>query len=89
MVLEDPGVIHLVDEVGGKDEHALRSGVLENVEILAEGIGGSLIPAGPVLTRVGLEDGHPSVPAVQIPGLPRPIVAASRAAERIRPTATL
>ncbi len=66
-MLEHPGVVHLVDEIAGEQEDALGAGVLDDVEILSQGVGGALVPARSLLPRVRLEDLHASVPAVQIP----------------------
>jgi hypothetical protein len=44
MVFDHTGDVHAVDVIAAEDRHHLRIGLLHQVDVLVDGIGGSLVP---------------------------------------------
>jgi hypothetical protein len=44
VLVDHPGIVHLIDVITGKDEHDLRIVASENVEVLEDCVGGSFVP---------------------------------------------
>ena len=61
-------VVHLVDVVAGEDEDVVRVVVLDDVEVLEDGVGGAAVPLGdPAAGDVGLEHLHAAPVPVEVP----------------------
>ena len=73
--LDEGGVVHPVDVIGGENEHLLGAAPFQQEQVLADGVGRARVPggAGPhlrwddrdVLAALGTEDG-PAVPQVLV-----------------------
>ena len=57
MIVDHPGVIHLVDVVAGQDQRIAGRGLLDGVHVLVDRVGGPLIPhlGDPLLRRDHLD----------------------------------
>ena len=70
MVGHHIGVVHLVDVVAGEDDHIVRVKALDEVDVLVDGVGSALVPAGLlVMALVGGQHLGAAVGLVQAPGL--------------------
>ena len=70
VLLEHLGVVHLIDVVAGEDQHVLGIVVLNEGQVLVDGVGGAGEPGALLMgAQVGRQDVHAAVGHVQIPGL--------------------
>ena len=74
MMTDHGSVIHLIDMITRENEDVICALIVDKVEILVDGIGGSAIPllARAISDRTtleGLQQPHPTAATVEIPGL--------------------
>ena len=67
MVGDQLVVVHLVDVVARQDQHELRPRLLDEVDVLGDGVGGAAIPVRAVAAQVRLQQRHAAALPVQIP----------------------
>ena len=63
------GIIHLIDVVTGEDHHILRLILVDEADVLIDGVGGALVPGAALAAHIGRQDVNTAAAAVQIPGL--------------------
>ena len=62
-------VVHLVDVVAGEDQDRVARRLLDDVEVLENGVGGAAVPLGHAAPGdVRLQNPNPAVVAVEVPG---------------------
>ena len=70
MVGHHVGVVHLIDVVAGENHHIVGVEAIHKIDVLVNGVGGTLVPAGfLVVTLVGGQNLGAGMGLVQIPGL--------------------
>ena len=69
MIGQHIAVIHLIDVVAGQHQHILGIVALDKVDVLIDGVGGTLIPIGALIALIGGQDVNAGVHTVQIPRL--------------------
>ncbi len=70
VVCDHGGVVHLIDVVAGEDHHVVRVKAVHEVDVLVDGVGGALVPAGLlVVALVGGQHLGAGMGLVQAPGL--------------------
>jgi len=64
------GIVHLIDMVAGQDQHIIRIVLVDEVDVLIDGVGRPLEPGAHVpLLHIGGQHMQSAVGAVQVPGL--------------------
>jgi hypothetical protein len=71
--LDELAVVHEVDVVARGHDDVLGGRVLDLVEVLGEGVGGAAVPVRLLAADERLEDLHPALEAVEVPGRPAPM----------------
>ena len=70
MVGHHVGVVHLIDVVAGENHHIVGVEAIHKIDVLVNGVGGTLVPAGfLVVTLVGGQNLRAGMGLVQVPGL--------------------
>ena len=69
MEAEEVGVVLLADLVTRQDDDVFRVIVIDEADVLVDGVCGALVPVGALCLLVGRQGVHAAVQTVQIPGL--------------------
>jgi hypothetical protein len=67
VVRDELVIVHLVDVVAGEDEHQLGTRLLEEVDVLGDGIGRAAVPVAAVAAEVRLQQRHATPLTVEVP----------------------
>jgi hypothetical protein len=69
VIVDHRPVIHLVDVIAGENDHVVGAAVLDEAQVLVDGVGGAGVPVLAFARLVGLEQAHAAAAAIQIPRL--------------------
>ena len=69
MLLQHLAVVHFIDMVTGQNQHVVRIITVDEIQILIDRIGGTLIPVCAVASLIRRQNAYTAGHAVQIPGL--------------------
>ena len=70
MVCHHGGVVHFIDMIAGENDHIFRMVAINEVDVLINGIGGTLVPAAFLIVPfIGRQHLGAAVGLVQAPGL--------------------
>ena len=69
MEAEEVCIVLLADLVTGQDDDILRVIIVDEADVLVDGVCGALVPVGALCLLVGRQGVHAAVQTIQIPGL--------------------